>query len=203
MMELPQTFVERLHALGVSETPRILVVRISEQKLFFFEKGQLKAEYPISTASKGAGEQQNSFQTPRGLHRIQQKIGAGLPSGAIFENREFKNQIWVPSPMPVSVNLDAEHSAEGTGGSKEAASAPDLITSRILWLEGLEPGSNHGMDGQGRVVDSYQRYIYIHGTNQEHLMGKPSSFGCVRMTNEGVIRLFDQVKVGDLVWVEE
>jgi hypothetical protein len=62
----------------------------------------------------------------------------------------------------------------------------DLITSRILWLAGCEP----------RNATTESRYIYIHGTNQEHLLGQPASHGCIRMANADVIALFDQVDVG-------
>jgi lipoprotein-anchoring transpeptidase ErfK/SrfK len=79
----------------------------------------------------------------------------------------------------------------------------DLITSRILWLEGLEPGFNSGVDAEGQVVDSYERYIYFHGTNHEDKIGTPVSKGCIRMLNTDVIELFDLVQVGDLVWIQE
>ena len=62
----------------------------------------------------------------------------------------------------------------------------DGILSRILWLEGLdaENGNTRG------------RYIYLHGTNQEHLIGSPASHGCVRLRNEDVMELFDLVPSG-------
>ena len=64
--------------------------------------------------------------------------------------------------------------------------APDLITSRILWLDGLDMEN----------ANTKERYIYIHGTNQEELIGQPASQGCVRMRNIDVVRLFDLVSVG-------
>ena len=66
---------------------------------------------------------------------------------------------------------------------------PDLITSRILWLDGLDEEN----------AQTKERYIYIHGTNQEQLIGQAASSGCIRMRNADVIRLFDQVEVGALV----
>jgi len=83
--------------------------------------------------------------------------------------------------------------------SEVAAQSPDpgnLITSRILWLRGLEPGVNAGGD-----VDTYRRYVYIHGTNREERIGRPMSAGCVLMRNADVIELFDEVRGGDLVWI--
>jgi len=62
----------------------------------------------------------------------------------------------------------------------------DLILTRILRL--------HGLDVEN--ANSMERYIYIHGTNQEHLLGQPASCGCIRMFNQDVIDLFDRVEVG-------
>ncbi len=199
MTGLSPSFQERLQSLGLTATARVLVVRVAEQKLLVVEQGEVRAEYPVSTGLKGVGERLNTNQTPRGLHRIRQKIGQGLPQGAIFESREFKGQIWVPSP-----NRPRPAAPDGAPPSLPAeAVVPDLVTSRILWLDGLEPGVNRGMDKEGVVVDSYQRYIYIHGTNSERWIGTPASQGCIRMLNADVIALFDLVQEGDLVWIEE
>lgn len=73
----------------------------------------------------------------------------------------------------------------------------DLITTRILRLRGLEKGIN-----KGEGVDSHKRYIYIHGTPQEWLIGKPASHGCIRMLNKDVIRLFNIVPSGTVVSIE-
>lgn len=69
----------------------------------------------------------------------------------------------------------------------------DFVLTRILWLHGLEP----------RNANTYQRYIYIHGTNDEQGIGRPGSHGCVRMKNRDVIELFDLVPVGTPVWIGE
>ncbi len=68
----------------------------------------------------------------------------------------------------------------------------DLVLTRILWLHGLEP----------RNANTFQRYIYIHGTNDEASIGRAASHGCVRMRNRDVIALFDQVPVGTPVWID-
>ena len=73
--------------------------------------------------------------------------------------------------------------------SVDRSSEEDLITSRILWLDGLEENN----------ANTKERYIYIHGTNQEQSIGQPMSNGCIRMRNADVIRLFDLVEVGVLV----
>jgi lipoprotein-anchoring transpeptidase ErfK/SrfK len=182
MLALPQSFTEKIQLLNVAESPRVIVVRASDQKMFLYQNGEITSEYTISTALKGLGQKANTYQTPLGLHRIKQKIGKDAPSGAIFESREFHGEIW---------KSDAEESNK------------DLVTTRVLWLEGLEPGYNSGTDAEGTVVDSYQRYIYIHGTNHENDLGKPASHGCVRMKNENIIQFFDKVEEGDLVWIQE
>ena len=70
------------------------------------------------------------------------------------------------------------------------------MTSRILWLDGLEEGKN-----KGPGVDSRSRYIYIHGTAEEGLIGKPASDGCIRMYNSEVIELFGLVEEKTQVWI--
>jgi len=69
----------------------------------------------------------------------------------------------------------------------------DLILTRILWLSGEELNN----------ANSHARYIYIHGTNQEHLIGTPASIGCIRMTNADIITLFDQIETGTTVTIIE
>jgi hypothetical protein len=187
--ELPHVFLARLAEIGVAPTSRVLVVSVTEQKMTLFQDGKARGTWSVSTAVKGLGEKADTHQTPRGLHRIKEKIGGGAPKGAIFDSREFKGQIWVP---PTSTNESATASASS-----------DLVTSRILWLEGLEPGKNAGIDREGVLVDSHQRFIYIHGTNSEQFIGKPASRGCIRMLNNEVIALFEIVEPGDLVWIEE
>lgn len=197
MVSLPQTFLNKIQALGIFETPRLLVVSVSQQRMTLFVDREPKAEYIISTARNGVGQLENSNQTPLGLHRIKNKIGKDVPKGGIFENRAFKGQIWIPSPIPAKVPAD------NRPDSVPAVSTSDLITSRILWLEGMEAGYNAGRHPSGRTVDSYQRFIYIHGTNHEDQLGKPESLGCIRMKNDEVILLYDRVEEGDLVWIEE
>lgn len=74
----------------------------------------------------------------------------------------------------------------------------DLVTTRIMWLKGLEAGIN-----KGKGIDSYNRRIYIHGTPEEGLIGRPASYGCIRMKNKDVIELFNLLKEGTLVEIKE
>ncbi len=146
------------------------------QQLYLWEPfpdgDMLIRQYPVSTAAKGTGEESGSFRTPRGRHRIAEKIGAGMPLGTAFKARVPTGEIWTP-----------ELNAENPGR--------DWILTRILWLEGLEPGKNRGGN-----VDTHDRYIYIHGTHEEHKIGTPASHGCIRMKNADVAELFDLVRVG-------
>jgi hypothetical protein len=189
MTSLPNPLLERLEGLRIEQTPRVLVVSVSEQKCFLFVQGEMKASYGISTALKGAGQVQDSYQTPLGLHRIGEKIGAGVAKGTVFRCRVPTGQIWASTDVKTENLPRSGH--------------PNLITSRILWLEGLEPGFNQGKDGHNRVVDSHERYIYIHGTSLEDELGRPASRGCIHLGNAEVIELFEQVQPGDLVWIQE
>lgn len=174
------TLAERLAAGGGNDAGQALVVDVTGQQMYLFEQGRLVGSYPVSTAEKGTGNHEGSLQTPLGLHRVDEKIGAGAPAGMIFRGRRPTGQ-----------------RAEILTGPDERA-ARDDVTTRILWLAGLEPGVNQGGD-----VDSKRRYIYIHGTPEEGRIGRPASHGCVRMTNADVIELFDRVEVGALVDIIE
>lgn len=153
---------------------RLIVVDVAQQRLYLRENGRTLKSYPVSTARNGIGYALDSNKTPLGLHEIAKKIGAEAKELTIFKARVNTGQL-------------AERNAENAG---------DLVTSRILWLRGLEPGVNAGGD-----VDSFNRYIYIHGTPEEHLIGKPVSHGCVRMKNADVIALFDLVEEGMPVYI--
>lgn len=159
-------------------------ISIRLQQLYLFEcdmqgAERLMQQYPVSTAAQGAGEQNGSYQTPRGRHAIAEKIGAGAPLHAIFRARQLTGEIWTPQ-------LAAAHSEQ------------DWILSRILWLTGCEPGKNSGGD-----VDTQARYIYIHGTHAEDLIGTAASHGCIRMKNTDVVALFDQVQTGTAINIVE
>jgi L,D-transpeptidase YbiS len=155
-------------------------VSIPEQTLRLFDEGgACLRTWSVSTAAKGAGEQEGSGCTPRGRHVVRARIGAGAPAGTVFRGRRPTGEVWSP---------------------ELAARFPerDWILSRILWLSGCEPGVNR----LGKV-DSMRRYIYIHGTPNDQPMGVPLSHGCVRMRNADVIELFERVPVGTEVLIHE
>ena len=73
----------------------------------------------------------------------------------------------------------------------------DYITSRIIRLSGLEDKINKGGE-----VDTYNRYIYIHGTPHIDKLGQPESHGCIRMSDNDVITLFNSIKYKTLVLID-
>lgn len=162
--------------LGIKPGERVLAVRIDAGTLQFYREGGLVKSYAVSTSKRPPSNRKGSLGTPRGLHEIAERIGAGQPPGTVFKSR-------IPT---------GHHFSEIPGAFEDT----NLITSRILWLRGLEPGVNRDAD-----VDTYSRLVYIHGTNHESRIGEPLSAGCVLMRNLDIIELFEEVRCGDLVWL--
>jgi hypothetical protein len=131
-----------------------------------------------SSSRRPPSNVKGSLGTPRGLHEIAERVGAGAPPGIVFKGRVTTGRHYAEFPASEQVQ--------------------NLITTRILWLRGLEPGVNAGGE-----VDTHDRYVYIHGTNHEEQLGTPASSGCVQMRNTEIIELFDEVRTGDLVWIED
>ena len=152
-------------------------VDISEQRLYLIENSLIKASYPISTSKYGEGSIENSFKTPLGEHSIKEMIGAEAEINTIFTSRINTNR----SATIIDQFEDTDN---------------DYVTSRIMWLDGEEDGFNKGGN-----VDSFRRYIYIHGTHEEGLIGTKASHGCIRMFNYDVIELFNLVNIGTKVLI--
>ena len=172
--EVPEKFLATGQRLGLTPTQYVLVVHVSSQTLVLFEQGKFVKKFPCSTSRFGIGQIEGSNRTPLGLHCIAEKIGGGEPAGTVFQSRE----------------------AVGHTSQPEFANAK--ITTRILWLEGLEPGFN-----QGSNVDSHERYIYIHGTADQETIGEPASHGCIHLADADLVPLFDLLPAGTLVWISE
>ncbi len=164
-------------------TEHLLIARVHQQQLFHLRAAivsepeavpdyQVQRNYLISTSRFGIGQVSGSNCTPLGLHRIAEKIGAPWPAGTVFKARQPIGFTW--NGMP-----DAK------------------ITTRILWLEGLEEGLNRGGN-----VDSHDRYIYIHGVGDQSSVGKPSSHGCIHLADKDLVPLFEIIPSGTLVWIE-
>jgi UDP-N-acetylmuramate-alanine ligase len=152
---------------------RLLVVDAERQAAIWLEAGIAVAAWPVSTARAGIGGEEGSYRTPPGWHRINALIGGDALPGTVFVSREPTGATWCGE-----------------------ACGDDLILTRILTLEGLEDGVNRG---KGR--ETLVRYIYLHGTNHEALVGRPVSHGCIRLTNEAVCQLFAYAREGDYVLV--
>lgn len=153
-----------------------IIIDLASQKLFMPKQNLF---FEISTGLNGIGEQENSGKTPRGWHRIAQKIGDQHPKDSVFKARQWTQEIY----NQALANQYPER---------------DWILTRILWLEGLEPGFN-----SGEGCDTYNRYIYIHGTPDSEPMGIPQSHGCVRLHSDEMLTIFDLSAEGDLVFLSE
>jgi hypothetical protein len=159
------------------EFEEIIYVSINEQKLFHMTSEEIIQSYSISSSKYGIGNKQGSNKTPLGLHKIKEKHGKKTPKNGRMIGRVFYGEI-------AKIFQD------------KSISETDDVTSRVLWLEGIEKGINKG-DG----IDSYKRYIYIHGTSEEGWIGQPASHGCIRMKNKDVIDLFKEVSIGTFVLI--
>ena len=159
------------------DLPVLLFVDIETQTLSHIEKGTFLKLYKISSSFYGTGSKVNSLKTPLGRHEIYKKIGSNLSINAILKGRVWNGAIADIIKEPIDTEFDH-------------------VTSRILWLDGLELGKN-----KGRGIDSRNRYIYVHGTAEEGLIGTPASDGCIRMYNKDVVELFDLVDEKAQVWI--
>lgn len=152
-------------------------IRINEQQMLCYENKQLLRSYRVSTAKNGAGEKAGSECTPRGWHRIHNIIGLDHAINSVFVGRRWTQEYY-------SDALAQQYPER------------DWILTRILQLDGLEPGYNKGAD-----VDSLSRYIYIHGTPDSTALGVPGSHGCVRMNNLDIIELANWVDIDTPVYI--
>lgn len=173
---LLELILEYTSAAYPSETlSEFLYVGIRRQKMYHIKNNKIFSTYPVSTSSKGAGNNIGSFKTPTGLHFIAEKIGDNAPVATLFINKKNTGKV-----VPINIT--------------EVSSNKDEITSRVLSLKGLQQGIN-----KGKKYDTFARGIYIHGTSDEASIGKPSSHGCIRMKNDDIIELFDLLSVGTKV----
>lgn len=170
--------MQSCRTLSTGPSRRWLIVSIDAQQMALIDGDQVRRQFTISTSKNPPSCRETSFGTPTGLHRIADKIGAEEKEGMVFKGR-------IPT---------GKHFCEYQGEEAEG----NLITSRILRLRGQEEGHNAGPG-----CDSYDRYIYIHGTNHENRIGQPFSGGCIEMRNADVIELFDLIQSGDPVWIIE
>ena len=153
----------------MQKSPPHIQVSVRHQELKVRLGRKVIRRYPISTSRFGLGSEEGSHKTPLGKFRISDKIGHGAPAGTVFAGRI---PLQPDDPLPPT---------------------EDLVLSRILWLDGVEPHN----------ANTRQRFIYIHGTRHEDKIGNPDSHGCIRMRNADVIELFDLVDVDTPVTIRE
>lgn len=154
-------------------------IDLTRQRLTLMDDTRPLREYIVSTGGNGIGEINGSGCTPRGRHKVRAKLGAGAPENAVFVARRWTGEVWTPT-------LHAQMPER------------DWMLTRILWLSGLEVGRN-----RLGCVDTFRRFIYLHGTPDITQLGTPGSKGCVRMANADVIELFNLIPVGTEVEIHE
>jgi hypothetical protein len=150
------------------DTSNQLIISVRDQKLMLLRNGSKVATYPISTSMFGLGDAWGRMTTPLGYLAVEKKIGDNVPVGAVFHKRRLTGEVLQPN-----------------------APGRDPITTRIIWLRGLEAQNAH----------AFQRCIYIHGTPEENKIGRPASYGCIRMKSKDVAELYDQVPLGAVVQI--
>lgn len=172
-----QRAIQQCAAHSIKPTNHLLVVSVSRQEMTLYENGEPRRRFKISTSKNPPSCVADSEGTPDGLHVVADRIGADAPLGTVFKGRVSTGRLF--SEMPTDEQIR------------------NLITTRILRLRGLEPGHN-----AGEGCDSYNRYIYIHGTNHEDRLGTPQSAGCVLMANAEIAALFPLIPSGTIVSIQ-
>src|SRR5258705_1607456 len=155
-------------AVAPLDTSNQVIISVRDQKLVLMRNGSKVAIYPISTSMFGLGDAWGRMTTPLGYLAVEKKIGDNVPVGAVFHKRRLTGEVLQPN-----------------------APGRDPITTRIIWLRGLEAQNAH----------AFQRCIYIHGTPEEKKIGRPASYGCIRMKSKDVAELYAQVPVGAVVQI--
>ena len=161
-------FLSLLLAGCATDNRHRMILSVADQKMIVLRDGKPLSSYSVSTSKFGIGYRPGSYATPLGVLRIKEKIGHGLPAGAVFKSRKPTGEV-----LPVD------------------APGRDPIVTRILWLEGLDE----------RNRNAYRRYIYIHGTPEERNVGRPVSYGCIRMRSQDVIELFETVGLNSKILI--
>ncbi|MEY2495949.1 MAG: hypothetical protein QOJ45_2441 [Verrucomicrobiota bacterium] len=117
-------------------------------------------------------------------------FGLGTKEGSMkTPTGRFRIAEKIGEDMPVGTIFKSRRPVKAT---KKLLRDGDLIMTRILWLEGVEAAN----------ANTYDRFIYIHGTNHEEQIGERASHGCIRMRNADVAALFEQVRIGTPVVIK-
>ena len=156
----------------------LIVVDVHTERLYLLHDGRIAGDWRVSTALRGIDQRAHSDGTPVGVFRVARKIGAGLPPDEVLQDQAPTGRIITPARLP------------------DDPATSRWITTRILWLAGLQPGWNEDGD-----FDTFLRHIYIHGTANLGMLGQPASHGCVQMAPRAVMALYRAVRVGTPVLI--
>ena len=171
IMESFKFYLEETGRLRLMRTDVVLVASIPEQRMYLYNGEEAVKTYVISTSKLPPSCKENSLGTPWGMHQVCEIIGKGEAEGTVFKGRKSIGfRYW---EMPSEDQF------------------ANLITSRILRLRGLEQEVN-----LGGAVDTFARFVYIHGTNHEAKLGSPASSGCIQVSNADAIQLAVLVPAG-------
>ncbi len=157
-----------------------IVVDVPTQGARFIHGEETVAQFQVSTSAVGVGNEAGSNRTPPGVLRVEGRIGDDVPTGTIFRGRVSTGEVFAGGESESTSDADAD-------------AAEDLVLTRILWLGGIEREN----------ANTRERLIYLHGTNQENLLGTPASHGCIRFRNRDILTLFACTPLGTRVEIIE
>ena len=178
-----------------SDKENFLLVRgTTPQRLEWYKKGKLFKTFNASCGAKGFGTGEQ--QTTMGPLRVSQKFGEGQPIGTVFAGRK-----------PVIENGKVKV-VQQCPGKLEMKVLIDLLKQKVYSVFNIPNEEKQVTSGhcealvltRGLVIDN-KRSIYIHGTNKELSLGEARSHGCVRVSNNDVIDLFNNIPIGTDVYV--
>lgn len=178
MMESYKFYIEETGRLKLERTDVVLVASIPRQMMYLYKGGEAVKAYVISTSKLPPSCKENSLGTPWGMHQVSEVIGSGQPEGTVFKGRKSTGACYWEFPSEDQL--------------------ANLITSRILRLTGLEEEVNLGGE-----VDTFARYVYIHGTNHEEKLGSPASSGCIQVSNACAVELAGLVPTGSHLLISQ
>lgn len=185
----PSHFIEKLYERRTLRSGKVsiadpegyhLLVDGRSYTAYLVHRRKIIDNFPVSTGVGGFSNKSRSYGTPTGLHQVESVFGLNGEKDLSYKRR-------VPERKKDG-SLIFAHDAPHLKLSERR------ITSRILWLEGIDPGVNDL---------SHARYIYIHGTNGEYALGGPASEGCIACADDVIIPLVDkkELKKGSRVYV--
>lgn len=161
----------------ISQKTPMLIVWGPTQKMYYTEDGiNLIKDFPISTGKKGFGNEEGMGKTAVGLMKIARKIQAPEKYQVLVGKKPY-NSVLKPNTLSKRIVDGKPHYAE--------------VTTGLIELVGLENCNKN----------TFNRAIYIHGTNLENSLGKPASGGCVRTKNNDILWLINNIKNNTYVYV--